>query len=270
MRSMAWVLAILVLTTLAMATVSRAAAPISSAEGFARRRTIATPTPRGHRPLRAENVAGGLHRAGLVVDYGDGWVFTFCIPFTGTHITGLDLLQRAGLPLVEDGGAVCMIGDTGCPTGTPCFCACMGPPPCTYWSYWVKDAAATTWTFSTAGAADRRLSDGDVDGWSWSDGAPPPNRAFDDLCGPLHHAFLPSVYKCWESERRLSSVDSVEKHWSRAFRRLHVVVVPAEASTPGGQLAKFKILDTSLRSYSTGARCSPFLPPVALSMTGEP
>ena len=45
--------------------------------------------------------------------------------------------------------------------------------------------------------------------------------------------------------------DSVEKHWSRAFRRLHVVVVPAEASTPGGQLAKFnRILKKPSQHFS--------------------
>jgi hypothetical protein len=37
----------------------------------------------------------------------------------------------------------------------------------------------------------------------------------------------------------------VEKRWSRAFRRLYVVVVPAKASTPSGRLRKFnKTIET--------------------------
>ena len=37
----------------------------------------------------------------------------------------------------------------------------------------------------------------------------------------------------------------VEKCWSRAFRRLYVVVVPAKASTPSGRLRKFnKAIET--------------------------
>lgn len=171
MRCAAWVLAILVLSTLGMATLSRAAVPAPAIE----------PTP------------AGLSRAGLVVDYGDGRVFTACVTFTETHITGLDLLERAGLPLVTDGGAVCRIGDTGCPAGAPCFCACMSPPPCLYWRYWTQEPGAITWTFSAVGAAGRRLQDGAVDGWSWSASASPPTLAFGDLCAPLSRIFLPLV-----------------------------------------------------------------------------
>ncbi len=171
MRGAAWTLAILVLSTLGMATLSRAAAPAPA----------------------MEPPSAGLHRAGLVVDYGAGRVFTACVAFTETSITGLDLLARAGLPLVTDGGAVCRIGDTGCPAGAPCFCACMSPSPCLYWRYWTQEPGAIIWTFSAVGAADRHLTDGAVDGWSWSEGAPPPHLAFADLCAPLRRVFLPLV-----------------------------------------------------------------------------
>jgi len=69
------------------------------------------------------------------------------------------------------------------------------------------------------------------------------------------------------------TVDFVEKCWSRAFRRLYVVVVPAKASTPSGRLRKFnKAFDTAfgllnrrtiayswyfIRNYSPYARSGP-------------
>lgn len=46
---------------------------------------------------------------------------------------------------------------------------CVDTPPATaYWSYWTADSTSCRWRFATEGAAQRRLTAGDVDGWAFS------------------------------------------------------------------------------------------------------
>jgi len=83
----------------------------------------------------------------------------------------------------SQGGLVCRIESTGCTVGD-CLCQCAGEP-CVYWSYWRHDQDG--WHYSATGATLRRLSDGDVDGWSWGPGSvtsaiEPPPVAFADIC----------------------------------------------------------------------------------------
>jgi hypothetical protein len=135
----------------------------------------------------------GPNRAGLVVVHGGGQVVKRCVEFSETQITGLELLQRAGMDLSLDdsnplGVAVCRLEGEGC--GFPqeaCFCQCQGSP-CVYWSYW-QGTDGNGWQYSTNSAAMRSLGNGDVDGWYWgaSDfgaGSPLPPVAFDEICLP--------------------------------------------------------------------------------------
>lgn len=124
--------------------------------------------------------AQGPHRAALVVDFGDGRVIVRLVEFAEESITGVELLQRSGLdvallPGFGIGTALCAVEGVGCPpTPQECFCACRGTP-CRYWSYfqWREDG----WVYSPVGAGDRRLRDGDADGWVWGDGKTPPGVA---------------------------------------------------------------------------------------------
>lgn len=115
------------------------------------------------------------HRAALVVDFGDGRVWVRVVSFTEETISGVDLLRRSGLDVAMASGswgvAVCAIEGVGCPpTPQECFCKCRGVP-CRYWAYFhLRDGA---WIYADRGAADRRLGDGDVDGWVWGDGKTP-------------------------------------------------------------------------------------------------
>jgi MYXO-CTERM domain-containing protein len=126
------------------------------------------------------------NRAGLVIQLPDGRVETACVEFSETEISGVDLLNRSGLPVILDyggglGAKVCKIGETGCDyPGQDCWCQCQGFA-CAYWNYWqLRDGQ---WLYSPLGASVRRLGDGDVDGWAWGDGegAPPPT-SLGEIC----------------------------------------------------------------------------------------
>jgi hypothetical protein len=135
--------------------------------------------------------AQSLNQAALIVQYGDGTVFTHCVDFVEEHITGLDVLQRAGLDLVyASGGAgseICKIGPDGCDDPTDCWCQCKGKD-CRYWSYWhLVDGA---WRYSPLGASLYKVKDGAVEGWVWGIGTPtdapqPPAVTFEEICIPL-------------------------------------------------------------------------------------
>lgn len=125
----------------------------------------------GCRPLGGTAAAtGGPHRATVVVDPGSGPVWSACISFAGT-ISGLDALELAaatipGLepvyePYPGQGRAVCRLLGVG-----------NDPPNCLgksveYWSYF-RDGA-----YSRGGGGASQVSDGDVEGWSFSTGTAP-------------------------------------------------------------------------------------------------
>jgi hypothetical protein len=132
----------------------------------------------------------GTHRAGLVVRFADGQVQTACVSFSEPAITGEQLLQRSGFKTIVDsggaiGGAICSINDQGCRyPSQDCFCRCTGSQ-CEYWAYYLRQSGA--WLYSQAGAGAVKVTDGDLQGWSWgpgnfSSGTEPPAVAFAEVC----------------------------------------------------------------------------------------
>jgi len=124
--------------------------------------------------------AQGTNRAGLVIQFGDGRVETRCIEFSKQTISGLEILERSGLPVMSAfdpslGAMVCKIQDEGCPVDN---CLCQNPPD--YWSYWHLNG--DSWVYSPAGSSIYQVSDGEVQGWSWGPGNPPPVRTFNEIC----------------------------------------------------------------------------------------
>jgi LPXTG-motif cell wall-anchored protein len=126
-------------------------------------------------------------RAGLVVRYDDQRVESRCVALDAAEISGYDLLQDSGLALdvksAGQGGLVCAIEGTGCGPDN-CLCQCQGEP-CIYWSYWRLGDEG--WAYSAVGATVRRVSDGQVDGWSWGPGSvtsaiEPPETTFEEIC----------------------------------------------------------------------------------------
>lgn len=130
-------------------------------------------------------------RAGLVVQFSDGSYITRCISFTEDSINGLELLMRSGLHVVTWGGAVCRIEQDGCDYPTvPCFCQCSGAQ-CLYWSYWHWREGR--WIYSQVGSADYQVHDGDLEGWAWSNGQPPPVVPVEQICAPGLPATTPII-----------------------------------------------------------------------------
>jgi hypothetical protein len=133
------------------------------------------------------NAQGALHRAGLVVRFGNGSVTTRCVTFGEPSLTGVDLLARAGLSIVVDvsssvGAGVCKIGPEGCDRGESCFCQCEGST-CAYWQYFHLQSGA--WKYSNVGAGRYQVSDGAVEGWAWGNNVAPPLMPLDQVCAAV-------------------------------------------------------------------------------------
>jgi hypothetical protein len=130
-------------------------------------------------PLSSRAHAPATHRAGLVVFSGDRSLFTDCISFTASSLTGLELLQRSGQAIQTatnptQGTAVCKIGEVGDASNN-----CFGSMP-NYWSYW--DMGKNGWEYSAVGADQSQVVNGGVYAWSWGTGNPPPVITFRNVC----------------------------------------------------------------------------------------
>lgn len=132
--------------------------------------------------------------AGVMIRYPDGHVESLCVDIPPGGITGLEVLQQAGVPLrveSQSGGVtVCAIRGQGCPDPTtPCFCQCQGGGDCLFWTYyhWLNGR----WVAATLGASNTTARPGTVEGWGW--GAPPPAPTGAALCGVAAPAPSPTV-----------------------------------------------------------------------------
>jgi len=143
----------------------------------------------------AQALAQNGDKVGLVVKFGDGDVFTDCVDYTGPGMTGEDVLDASGLPVVKDtsyglGAAICKIRNVGCDDAMHCFCECTGDPPCLYWAYYHLDSQEGHWVYSGMGASWHTVQAGEVEGWAWGDGeyggseVEPPVMTFEELCAP--------------------------------------------------------------------------------------
>jgi hypothetical protein len=137
---------------------------------------------------------GTANQAGLVIQFGDGRVYTACVDLgPAGQATGEQVLRAAGLATIVDygsgmGGTLCKIGNEGCDyPAVPCFCRCTLKPgdPCVYWSYFhLLDGQ---WRYATQGASSYVVRPGDVEGWAWGPGAAgggiqPPLIPFAQIC----------------------------------------------------------------------------------------
>src|SRR4051794_11189681 len=127
------------------------------------------------------------HRAAVVVEV-DGVIHTAKITFSSDSISGLDALRDAGFaPSVRvfggNGGAVCALDVGGTTIGCPADNTCLTCSPASdYWAYWRALAGAATYSYSSQGAGNTAVRDGDVEAWNWGTGAAPsPFVSFTDV-----------------------------------------------------------------------------------------
>ena len=129
-----------------------------------------------------------LNKAALVIRFDESKFTSSCVAFEVETISGLELLDKAGLTVSKKvegmGSLVCEIDNTGCPADD-CFCQCSGGGDCIYWSYWSQDENG--WKYASLGASQVQITNGDVNGWSWGPGSltkaiPPPEVPFDSIC----------------------------------------------------------------------------------------
>lgn len=140
--------------------------------------------------LPAATRAQTTNRAGLVLLGSDGQVQTYCVAFSENTISGVELVQRAKLPLIVqpsgNNAAVCKIGNDGCDfPAEDCFCRFGGGQRGEYWAFWQLNDAA--WEYAQLGAGAARVKNGDVNGWAWGvgesgSGLQPPVRTFEQIC----------------------------------------------------------------------------------------
>jgi hypothetical protein len=141
------------------------------------------------------------NQAGLVIQFDEDQVGTWCLDFEGDQIAGNDLLAGSGLDLVIDatsglGITVCRIEGQGCAfPAQHCFCQCMGGEGCRYWNYYYRDPGDEAWTYSPLGVLLRQVQPGGVEAWVWGDGSTPPDEAltFEAICAPPTPTALPAT-----------------------------------------------------------------------------
>jgi hypothetical protein len=113
--------------------------------------------------------------AAVVVRHGDGSMTYALVVFPESEITSFELLDRSTLSLttVEFGGlgqAVCTLEGEGCPVGDCRQRLCQtGDPESPFWQFFRQDDAGA-WVTQPLGASASRVSDGDIDVWSWTGG----------------------------------------------------------------------------------------------------
>ena len=114
------------------------------------------------------------NHAGLVVRLQNGYYVARHVSFSEPSISGMELLQRSGLEVVDKDGLVCKIGPLGCLyPGEPCICQRE------YWTYW--HWGGSQWTFSGVGATGYTVEPDAIDGWSWGTGEAPPEIEADAI-----------------------------------------------------------------------------------------
>lgn len=115
----------------------------------------------------------GLNHAGLVIRDQAGALTYAYVAFSEPAISGLELLERSGVPVVTVGfgglgEGVCAIGNQGCSIAECQRRLCQGPrADDPFWQAF-RQHAAGEWQPHLLGASSAVVEDGDIDGWSWT------------------------------------------------------------------------------------------------------
>ena len=116
------------------------------------------------------------HHAGLVIRDQAGALTYAYVAFSEPEISGLELLERSGVPVVTVGfgglgEGVCAIGGQGCSVSECRRRLCQGPrADDPFWQAF-RQHAPGDWRPLLLGASSTMVKDGDMIGWSWTGGA---------------------------------------------------------------------------------------------------
>ena len=135
-----------------------------------------------------------IHHAALVVQHSSGSLLTRCVAFAEEQISGLQLIERAGVQYDAQsfgsiGTAICQLDRE--PATSPPGCFGSG----SYWQYFHRQGG--NWQDSASGASSSALRDGAMDGWRYAAGAKqvPNNVSFASVCAPPSAPTATSVAK---------------------------------------------------------------------------
>ncbi len=221
-------------------------------------------------------------QAGIVIQFADGQMETFCVELGADgSATGEEVLRATGLPTTIEysggnGGAVCQIDSVGCDfPAESCFCECTLDPnePCVYWNYSFQENGE--WQYASIGSTNRTVEAGDVEGWVWgageiATGALPPLIPFDDIClaptptatrrptqtrtaTPTASATPTLVPTATETEAPASVTPS---RAASATRTLAASTTPATTAPPAASATR-ALPSATLAATSTGRLCFP-------------
>lgn len=131
--------------------------------------------------LAMHPVHAAVHHAALLIQHSSGSLITRCVAFAEDQITGLQLIERSGVPYEAQsfgsvGSAICQLDRE--PSTVPAGCFGSGP----YWQYFHRRSGG--WQTSAFGAGSSALHDGDMDGWHYAAATnqAPGNVAFASVC----------------------------------------------------------------------------------------
>ena len=114
-----------------------------------------------------------VHVAGLIVDYGGGEMTYAWVPFAEEEISGVDLLEKSGLPVLTVGfggmgDAVCKIVRTGCDVSACRLRLCQTADHSSpFWQY-LRLGPDGVWSKQPLGGSSSKVRDGAIDAWVWS------------------------------------------------------------------------------------------------------
>ena len=115
------------------------------------------------------------NHAGLVIRDQAGELTYAYVAFTEPEISGIELLKRSGVAIVTVGfgglgEGVCSIQGEGCAVGECRRRLCQGPrPDDPFWQSF-RQRSPGDWRPEILGASSAIVRDGDVAGWSWTNG----------------------------------------------------------------------------------------------------
>ncbi|HEX4754385.1 MAG TPA: hypothetical protein VH661_01370, partial [Candidatus Dormibacteraeota bacterium] len=193
--------------------------------------------------------ASSAHHAALVVEHGNGAVTKACVSFSGTQVTGEQLLNLSQVPYKtvdfgSYGKAVCQIQGEPATYPSNCFST-------SYWAMFVSRGGGA-WQTSNLGISSQTFRDGDAEGFRYegqSDSFVPPSPA--GVC-PAPVAATPPPVSSATSIRRATAAGVPSTTAGRASPSLPAAAAAAGSHTTG-QPSPNGTTGASTASASAGA-----------------